>query len=284
MANENIYTSPDFSSSPFVVSFTPTAWTATSVILSVGSARATTSSWVAQWPGTIANLPAQIVVPTTTIASFGHSGVSPVSIVAPSNGLLMLPMYICDSTTQTTDGSLNSQVQPVVVIATAANFVPNGYDAFKQIGFVLVNTSGQLVPFVTTGNYNERYISLQDAQLTLSAGVATVQTTVPLVLGASAPFLLNGGITKVDLLVEYTPTSAASILQLVPTGLTPATTFPYQLKTNGTAAVHEMISMPVGQVSESNVLVPAIDYKTSSSSDSVTLYISGFTYSIPYAN
>src|SRR6202008_3537617 len=114
------------------------------------------------------------------------------------------------------------------------------------VGFVLVNSSGNLVPYAMGGNYNRRNVMLQDAIQVLSAGNDTTFTTLNL---SSLSQIVPGAdnCVDVDILYSYTPVAAASTLDLAPFGLTVSGTSPVRVKSN-TAAVEVIgnFTMDVG--------------------------------------
>lgn len=275
----SIYGPANFQSPAFLQGIKPTSFTNTTAVYSVGSARAFTNDWVMEYPGTIANLPGSITINTATI---GINGCYPLALsaVTPVGGLAFVPVYFCGSSSGTTDGSLSPlNGAPGLVIATSSTgFAPPGYEVFRQVGFVLVNSTGNLVPYAMGGNYLDRTVILQDAQQTLSAGAVVGPTKVDLILGTSGSNLPSASISAVNLLYTFTPNNAADVATLIPHGLTSGSKAPIEIKTNGTAAVTGNVQIVPGN----DAGICAVDYGLTSTSDSLSLWIAGFTFSAPF--
>jgi hypothetical protein len=278
MSYPSIYGAADFQTNLWVQGFLPTSFTNTTAVFGPGSARSLNSDWVIQYPGLVPNVPGNITINTAVV---GPNGTYPGTIAAitPGSGVQLAPVYLISNSAGTTDGGLNPGSKgPALVIATAATgFVPPGYDMYVCVGFVIVATStGYLVPYAMSGNFNARSVMLQDAQSVLSAGAVVGPTAVSLSLLTP----LATAIQNVALLYTFTPNSAADVATLIPYGLTSATKAPVQVKASGSAAVTGNVVLPVGL----NAGVPTVNYGLTSTSDALSLWISGFTFNLPFAN
>jgi hypothetical protein len=285
MAIPSIYQPANYGSSAFIQGFLPQSWTNTTVVYGPGSARAYCSDWILEYPANIAGAPGTITINTATV---GLNGTYPGTIasITPTTGVHLARVYAVGNSSGTTDGSLsnNTNVIPALVIATATTgFVPPGNDMFREVGFVLVNSSGNLVPYAMNGNYQYRSVMLQDALEILTAGVATTPTKVDVAIGtltspSTTYYLPSSIVHNIDIAYDYTPNSATDVLSLIPFGLTSATRAPVIIKTNGTALVKGNLTMPVGNDSGN----AAINYSTTSGSDSANLWLAGFDYNLPW--
>lgn len=277
----NLYSPANFSGFAFVQGFRPESFTSTTAVFGPGSVRGFANDLIIEYTGFGNNLPSQI---TINAAIVGPNGCFPnaLSAVTPAGGLALVPVYAVGNSGGTSGGSLSNSagVVAALVIGTAATgFIPAGYDTARIVGYVVVNSSGALVPYAMSGNYNSRSLMLQDAALILSAGAATTATKVDLILGASGGALPFQAIGNVNILYSFTPNSAADIASLIPHGLTSASKAPVEIKTNGTVIVTGNVSMPAGN----DAGTAAIDYLVTSASDSLSLWVSGFDISIPFA-
>ncbi len=277
-----LYTPQVLDTPAFVQGFSPLTFTTTTMTVSAGAARAITNEWVLEYPGNIPNVPGFL---TVSISTLGVGGCYPVLPTAPASGkLAMYPLYIVGNSSGTTGGSLNANVVPGLVIATAdQGFIPYPNDVAQCIGFVLLNDAGQLVPYSINGPYNNRQVMLQDAMPILVAGAVVGPTVVPITFGVSTGGnLLAKYVSSVNLLYAFTPNAAADIATLIPTGLTSASVAPVEIKTNGTAAVRGNVIMPVGTTTVGGVTgVAAVSYGLTSTSDSLSLWLSGFAFNPP---
>jgi hypothetical protein len=285
MTIPSIYQPANYGSFGFIEGFLPQSWTTTTAVYGAGSARAYCSDWVLEYPSNIAGAPGNITINTAVIGLNGCYP-NPISAVTPSTGIQLVPVYAVGNSSGTTDGSLNSNtnVIPALVIATAATgFVPAGNDMFRQVGFVLVNTSGQLVPYAMNGNYANRTVTLQDGIEFLTGGAVAGPTTVPIAIGTltspSTTYYLPYGIVKnVNIGYAFTPNAAADVASLIPYGLTSGTRAPVIIKASAAVQVEGNVIMAVGN----DLGNAAVNYSLTSTSDVLSLWLSGFDYNLPW--
>lgn len=257
-----IYGQPDFQSALFIQGFVPQSFTNTTMVIGPGSARSLNSDWVIEYSGNIPNEPGNITIDTTNV---GINGVFPLplSAITPVSSIASGRVYII--------GDSSGKNLPGAIIATAdTDFVPDGYDMYTQIGLAFVNSSGNLVPYICTGNYNTKEIMFADGVLALNAGAASTITTV------SLAFLPSDCVSSVNLLYTFTPASAADSASLIPFGLTSGSKYPVEIKAAAAAAQTGNLSMPVGDNSD----VAAIRYLVSGS-DTLSLWVAGFQFTTP---
>lgn len=270
---QNIYYPTDYATPLFVQGLYPIAFTTTTVEWHVGAARANATGFIMEYTGVDSNVPGTITIDTSVL---GANGCYPfaISAVTPVSGLNIRPVYMIGKSSGTTGGSLNSNVAPAMVIATGdTNFVPAGYDVFQEVGFVVINSSGELVEYAIHGYRNIREVMFQDPIQVLNAGNSTTADQIDL-----SPLRVNGTL-KVNLQIDFTPAAVGNILSLAPTGLSPASTYPVRVKAAAAAEQINMVEMPVGY--DSANAVPSIDYLVSAAGDAATIYVAGFTYEVP---
>lgn len=161
----------------------------------------------------------------------------------------------------------------ISLYSNAYPLVPEGYDSILLLGFVTTNGSTQFAANSVLNYKNARSFYLQPFVSVLSAGNATTFTGVD--LNSAVPLGTDGGII-VFLSVIFTPAAVGDYVQLRPTG-------------GGTGSSNFVtisgISAGIPQQQFQAVLAnangsshPSIDYLVSSSSDAVTLLVSGYSY------
>lgn len=242
---------------------------ATTFTLSQGSARAFGSDFMIEYPGNLVGLPSSL---TVTVTTTGINGCYPNAIGTPSETTVYPVIMLGDSSGKNTPGAVIYTGSDW----TTGNFLVSGYDSFRIVNIVIINTSAQVVPLLQKGSYEDRFYQLADAIIVLNAGAATTATGVDLT--ASGGVVVPGWCKTVQILYAYTPNSAANILKVTPTGLT-STTYPVQVKASGAAAVNGTFLIAPGINSSSNA---SIDY-LGATSDATSLYVSGFEMSFKLA-
>lgn len=270
----NFSTVPDYQSNPFITGLEITVTGNTTFTVNSGSARALTSDFVMQYPGYLPGLPTFI---TADISTVGENGCFPSSIA--SLGLAsdtMFPVYLIANSGGTTGGSLDSNVAPVVVVATGNNFLPAGFDAFRRIGWVYVDSgTGNLIYMAQSGKSNNREYRLNGGPVAVNAGSATTATSVDLTTGDGIippssgisiilGFVLNGN--AAGAYVRTFPTGHTSTSAMAGV-ITPVTS--QNLGVSG-----EIIS---GVNASGNA---SIDYLVNNASTTVTIVVSGFVDSL----
>lgn len=255
---------------------------ATTVTFGQGGARALENDAGIVYDGSINSVPGNIQVDISTV---GLNGCYPLAIsaVTPVSGIAILPVYAVMNTSGTTGGSLNPQIVPGLVVATArTGFLPAGFDAFRQVGIIIIDSTGSLVKFASTGNYNSRHIMLNNAIQVLTGGTSTGAEVILDLL----PF---NSTSYVNLLYTFTPAAATDVASLIPMGLDVSTQSPVEIKTNGTVAVTGNVIMPIGKHVVSNPTYPvdsevASVYYGVTSSSPLSLWIAGFGLELPLSS
>jgi hypothetical protein len=265
----NYYGPADYSGYLFVQGFQPAVTSNTTMTFAAGSASAYTNGFVMQYPGNIPNLPGNITVNT---ANIGLNGVFPVALAAvtPESGWAVLPVYLVANSSGTTDGNLNGTVAPGIVIGTGAAFLPAGFDSYLQIGIAIIDSSGNLVPYVQNGSGVEREICFHDGQQILNAGASGTYAKVDITL------LPEDNITAVNFAYAFTPGAAADTASIAPWGLTVSSRAPVVIKAAAAVAIDGVFTMAVGD----DAGVAAIQYVVSGT-DTLSLWVSGFRYCLP---
>lgn len=265
---------PDFAAAPFVTGFELAVTGNTTLTVQPGACRAMTSDLVIEYPSFIPNLPAVV---TIDIATVGLNGCFPHSIasLALANDT-MFPIYAIDRSSGTTSGSLDSNVAPAFVVATGNNFLPNGWDAFRRIGWCYVDSAtGHLIWMAQSGHNNERVYQLNAGPLALSAGNATVATELD--LSAGDGIIPPGAGINAMLSMLINGNAAGAYLRLYPTG---------NLVGNGAAGV---ITPVAGQnlsvegaltVGINNLGHASIDYLVNNAGTTATITVIGFVDSM----
>lgn len=265
---------PDFSSNPFVTGFELAVTGNFTFTVQPGAARALTSDFVIEYPSFIPNLPAVI---TADVSTVGLNGCFPHSIA--SLGLAdhtMFGVYIIANSAGTTGGSLNSNIAPAVVVATGNNFLPAGYDVFRRIGYVLIDdANGHLIFMEQSGRGNDRQYHLNAGPLAVSAGNATIATSLDLTAGDGV--VPPGAGQNVILGLVINGNAANAYLRVYPTGNTVG---------NGTAGlITPVATQTLAAEGELNVGVnnignASIDYLVNNAGTTATIVVNGFVDSL----
>lgn len=275
MVAENIYTTPDFTTTAFVQGFKPEAFTDTTITFGPGSARALNNTWIMEYPSNIPNVPGEITV-NTAVQGVNGCWPLPIASVVPESGFIILPVYIIGNSSGTTSGSLNANIEPAMIIATAAtNFVLPGYNVYRQIGIVVLDSSGNLVPYGMQGDYETRTVTLAQAQAFLTGGNATSRTQI------SISFLPYNMVKSINVLYTYTPANVINVATMAPAGAPTLTPAPIQVRNSAAAQANGNFQMAAGQDSSGNC---AIEYSVTGAGDALSLFLAGFEFNMPFTN
>lgn len=156
------------------------------------------------------------------------------------------------------------------LFSLTSNFLPTlplGYDSWRLLGFGTTDSSSHWVAADMLNTSTSRGFYLQPAISVLSGGNATTFTAMN--LSAAVPADPN---TIVLLNIVFTPAAANDFLQLRPTGSSATTNL--ATVQGQSAGVPVSITIPViCGISGGNA---EIDYKVSSSSDSVNITVAGY--------
>lgn len=157
--------------------------------------------------------------------------------------------------------SLTSNVAPLL---------PLGYDSYRLIGFWATDSSSH---FVYATNKPQNIAGLltyfnSPAISVLSGGNATTFTAIDLTTNSAIPTTTLQNII-VTLLVTFTPAAAGDVVQFRPTGSTATGGLPTIVGVTAQVAQTQYIQVIAGVGSSK----PEIDYKVTSASDAVTVYV-----------
>lgn len=240
----------------------------TTVTLGGGVAQANDSSFLIAFNGNSEG--AHLVIDNTVI---GANGCWPLafSTQVPGSGFDGVFVAVIGDTTGA------NGTAAIFVTGDIDDTLPPGYDCYRILNLAVCNSSGNIVPLVQGGSYGDRTYTLQDAFPVLTNGAATTYTNVDLgdtVLGTDV-FM-----KRIDFKYSYTPNSAANIATIIPATLTPASVPSNEIKTNGTAEVRGNFSITPGPLTDGSLNSDAaVQYKVTSASDVLTLWVSGFEVS-----
>ena len=207
-----------------------------------------------------------IVVPTAITINAAVNGVAGLDTGTFAAGTFYYVYVIGDS---------NGFYQPSVVISASAPttttgpLMPYGYDCWRMVDIKVTDGSVHFVLSYTYGHYAKREF-IYDAPLTIgSLTTANTYTSVPLT-GVVAPI----GTPDVFYSAAFTANVAGHIAYLRPTGAT------------GNYA--ELSGVVASVVQAADIECPAfvasgtasVDFKTTTSSDALTLLVKSFIYSV----
>jgi hypothetical protein len=194
----------------------------------------------------------------------GANGLDTGTLAASSNYLIYV---IGDSR------GYNQTAGLLSLYSNAYPVMPQGYDSYVLLGFVSTNGSIHFTAGSVLNYKNTRAFYLSPAVSVLSAGNATTFTGVD--LNTPVPLGTDTGVI-VYLQASFTPAAIGDYYQLRPTGGGTGTT--NLVTVTGIAAgiaQTQYVSVLCGVNGSSHT---SIDYLVSSSSDALTLLVTGYTY------
>lgn len=159
--------------------------------------------------------------------------------------------------------STNSTVTAALLSTSAtAPTLPKGYDIFRRIGWVITDGSANIIVFSAYGSGNDRKYFLD---------------TVVTVLNAAG----NTAYTDVSLTGSVPPSSSLVILNWKFVPATAGNTALLRTKGSTATANQQLTGSVAAQPNGGQVFINAntsqvIQYKTTSGSDALTLYVAGF--------
>jgi hypothetical protein len=270
-------TVPNYSSYAGVTGFKMSVPTTTSLTLSPGYARASTNDYAITYPTNQPNVPSVITINTNVT---GPNGCYPVplsqtGITSPT----VFGVYVIARSSGTTDGSLNNAITTAAVIATGNNFLPPGYDVYRRIGLVYVNNAGfVIIPWIQTGDDNERLYTLQNGVAELAAGAAIAYTTVDLT--SAAGVIPPNKTTNVTFLASLVANAAGGYFQLKPSSIPASGASPIQIVNNVAtiAAASNIVCAVSGNASLNGDA--SIDYLVDNAGSNLTLSVAAFSDSL----
>jgi len=170
------------------------------------------------------------------------------------------------------DSRGNNQVAGLLSLTSNAYpLVPTGYDSLRLIGFVATDSSSHLLATSLLNSSKLRAFYLQPPVSVLSAGTATTFTAID--LSGAIPTTTDLNVIAY-LYVVFIPAAAGDLAELRPTGSTATT----GLTTITGAAAGVPQSQYVQVICGVGSSKPEIDYLVSSSSDSLTISVAGYSY------
>lgn len=274
-----IYGRTEFGSPAFVQGFTLSSNTATVSTYTAGSARAVTSDFVMEYNGFLPGLPATLSVDLTVNGAGGCWPV-PMATAKPASNMNFFPVYLVANSAGTTGGSLSNVVAPALVIATASTgFVPEGYDSYQLIDYVLVNSTPNFISRQVTGHYNSRDVMFNSRINLVIAGNATAAAALP-INGVFTQITNIPNLTKMRLLTSYTPATAGNDLDIYP-GLGSYYTDAPIVFTGPVISVQVINPVEVPAFLNASG-VPTVSYNVAASGDSVNIYCVGYSFDIPF--
>jgi hypothetical protein len=269
-----VQTYPSFSGAPYVTGFNMTITGTSTLTLSQGSARSFTKSEAISYIAPSVIAPSTLNIDASTVGALGCYPIS--GILAAPTYDTAFGVYVLSSTSQLTTPGVQDLL-PTAVIATGNNFLLPGYDIWRKVGTVIIEAGTNTVkPMTQSGNGDERTYLFQEAYEIVTAGAATSLTGINLSSATASYSVCNPAfVSKLLLQTQYTPTAASSILTLN-TNSTAPTNGAVLVKSSGTAQMIVDFEMVPGLVSGNT----EIYYKTTSGSDAVNIFLSGFTESL----
>jgi len=178
-------TAPYYGSDPFISGLNLTVVDANTFTISPGVARDLISDYAISFDPLSTGL--QNI--TVDLRNTGPNGCFPVpmSTLLPTYNTVYC-VYLIANTAGTTTGSNNPLVNPAVVVATGNEFLPEGYDAYRRIGYIFVNgvngpntgPVGTINLWIQSGNGNERLYQLQTSRIRFSGAGATTYSPISL--------------------------------------------------------------------------------------------------------
>jgi len=155
--------------------------------------------------------------------------------------------------------------------SNAYPLLPKGYDSLRLIGFITTDSSTHFIAANVLNAVNLKAFYLQPEISVLSAGNATTFTAIDLSSAIPTTTDLNV-IAYLD--IKFTPAAIGDYVQFRPTG------------SSATAGLVTIVGIAAGipQQQYQQVICgvgsmkPEIDYLVSSSSDAVTVLVSGYSF------
>lgn len=184
----------------------------------------------------------------------GANGVDIAVLVASS----MYAVYLIGDSTQYNDTAA------ILSLNTSAPSLPGGYDMYRRIGWVLTDSSANLLQFWQYGEGQERTYYYDVAISELSAGAATTFTAID--LATSVPPIVTDVIFK----ALFTPDGATEVAEFLPFGSV-ATSGNVVFGYGVAGAQQGMVTVPCQLDSG----VPKVLYKVASG-DTLSLSTAGF--------
>lgn len=159
--------------------------------------------------------------------------------------------------------TLKSATGLIMSLSGTAPYLPFGYDSIRRLGWVLTDGSSNILNFYQSGNGSTRKY-FWDALFTGLSGAGNTSYTA-----ASLASYMPTTSQLVTLNWKFVPNTAGNLGLLRSTG---------SASTANIQVAGSVASQPnAGNVEINTNASQSIDYKTSSASDALTLYVVGFT-------
>lgn len=195
-------------------------------------------------------LPANVVVNT---AIQGINGLDQGTIAATT----IYSVYaIGDSSQNNTAGAVLS------LASSSAPLLPFGYDMYRLIGHLRTDGSGNLLPGVQTGSGSTRIWTFDSRIQVVNAGSSTSYASIN-----CSTVVPADTVGRIYLMVQYTPNAAGNTVNIRRNGSADA---------NGSTILSGVVASVAQWFSPMWIPLPSsaiFNYKVSSASDSVTMYI-----------
>jgi hypothetical protein len=171
-------------------------------------------------------------------------------------------------------GDLQGFNAPATLLSTSstAPVMPFGYSALRRIGRVRTDGAAHFLKFYAQGEGRQRFIQFDSPLAILTGGAATTFTAVDTLIGLAA-----GKTVPVYLSVTYTPTAAASVASIRPSGSSAASlSCPVELKSNVDDVA---VKLPMVKIFPlpflTSATFPCVDYLVTTG-DTLTLAVAAF--------
>lgn len=160
-------------------------------------------------------------------------------------------------------------VAAMISTSATAPVMPLGYACLRRVGRVRTDGSAHFLPFIAEGAGLTRFVQFDTPLAVLTGGASTTFAAIDLLIGAPAsravPVYLNA---------TYTPTAAASVASIRPTGSSAASlSCPVELKSNVDDIAVKIPMIKILPLVSSGV--PKIDYLVTTG-DALTLAVAAF--------
>ena len=200
-------------------------------------------------------------------ASTGLNGLDTGTIAASKVYAVFL---VCDPVTQQTPGAMIS-------LSYTAPLLPYSYSAFALIGFVTTDSSGYFLKGYWSDNDAARRLFVYDAfqETAVTAGASTTYANVDLT--KFVPLVNN---LSCSIYTNFNANAAADILSLQAGNATGAQAIITAPVAGSTAHTTTLSQINAQTVAISTVNSPTINYKVSSGSDAVAVYVAGYVFDL----
>ena len=212
----------------------------------------------------------QLTLPVAATLSTAVSGLGGLDTGTIAASTVYAVYVVADPVTQQATGIMCSK-------NITTPLMPFGYSAYAKIGYFTTDSSSYILAGYWSDNDAARRIFTYDTfiETAVTAGASTTYANVNLI-----KFVPNLNNVLVSVYTNFTANAAADILSLQAgnaTGAQQIITAPVA----GSAAHTTTLSNILAQtVTISTVPSPVINYKVSSSSDAVAIYVAGYTFDL----